>query len=131
MAEVLTVSGPAERFQAILEKMARETSGSKELVISDRNGLPVASLRRGPKTAPATASATMVLAAAQNVAFNLGLEGQPNVQIEGPGWKVIVWPLGAGLSLLGVFDENVNLGYVRMAVQHRMTELKEILDELA
>lgn len=130
MAEVVALSGPAERFQAILEKMARETQGTKDLVISDCSGLPVASLQRGPKTTAATASATMACAAAQNVASNLGLEGQPDVLIEGPGWKVIVWSLGAGLSLLGVFDEEVNLGYLRIAVQHLMAELKQILDEL-
>ena len=119
------------RLQSILEGLAWRVDGLRAAVVGDPNGLPVASLARGETSLAATAMATMILYAAENVASNLGLAGHKDVLIEGGGWKVLVRSLGGGFTLLGVLDGTVNLGLVRLEIERSTPEMRALLDELA
>jgi len=119
-------SAPAERLELVLRRIARQLDLSA-MVVGDRNGLPIASFSRADHSLAATAMATMILYAAENVAANLGLVGQEDVLVEGRGWKVLVRALGDGFTLLAVMEGEVNLGLLRLEIARAIPQLKELL----
>ena len=120
-------STPSERLERLLRELARHLDLSA-VVVGDPNGLPIASISQGERTLAATAMATMILYAAENVASNLGLEGHKDVLIEGKEWKVLVRSLGQGFTFLGVLEGDVNLGLARREVERLMPEIRALLD---
>lgn len=124
------VGTPQVRLQTALDNLARQLEGVRTLVVGDSNGLPVASITRGPKTLAATASATMVLSAAASVAANMGLSALEDVLLEGPDYKVLVQGLGHGFSIFAVLSSEANLGIVRLLMNQKAAEIRTVLDDL-
>lgn len=129
-APKVTIGTPEVRLQTALDDLARQLEGVRTLVVGDSNGLPVASITRGPKTLAATASATMVLSAAASVAANMGLSALEDVLLEGPDYKVLVQGLGHGFSVFVVLSSETNLGIVRLLMNQKAAEIRTILDDL-
>lgn len=129
-ATVRVSLSPEVRLQQVLEVLALAIPGSRSLAVGDPNGLPVVSLDRGPNTMAATAMATLAMSAAKNVCVTLGLERPEDVLIESSGWKVLVRSLGNGFTFLVVLEATVNLGLVKLEVERRCQELREVLDEM-
>jgi len=129
MTLVAPRSAPSERLERLLRDFARQLDLSA-VVVGDPNGLPIASVNRGERTLAATAMATMILYAAENVAANLGLEGHEDVLVEGRGWKVLVRSLGEGFTFLGVIEGEANLGLFRLEIARVAPEIRTLLEAL-
>ncbi|HEY5606049.1 MAG TPA: roadblock/LC7 domain-containing protein [Thermoplasmata archaeon] len=106
------------------------TRGDETLVVGDRNGLPIVSIHRSPATLAATASATIVLAAARNVASTSALSPLEDVLLEGADYKVLVRSIGNGFTLLAVLVGDVNLGMAKLLMAHQAREIGELLEML-
>ena len=78
----------------------------------------------------ATAIATMVLAAARNVASNLALSPLEDVLLEGADCKVLVRSIGNGFTLLAVLVGDVNLGMAKLLIAHKAREIGDLLEIL-
>lgn len=122
-------STPAQKLERLLRNFARQLDLSA-VVVGDTNGLPVVSVSRGDRTLAATAMATMILYAAENVASNLGLEGHEDVLLEGKDWKVLVRSLGDGFTFLVVIEGQANLGLLRLEVERIIPELRALIAEM-
>jgi predicted regulator of Ras-like GTPase activity (Roadblock/LC7/MglB family) len=114
-----------------LETLANEIGGVRAAVVGDRSGLPIVSTFRGPSSMTTTAMATLALSAATKVTSSLNLPEPDDILIEAGGWRVIVQLLGNGFTLTCVLPAEGNLGLVKLAMQARGREIRELLDELA
>ena len=113
-----------------LETLANEIGGVRAAVVGDRSGLPIVSTFRGPSAMTTTAMATLALSAATKVTSSLNLPEPDDILIEAGGWRVIVQLLGNGFTLTCVLPAEGNLGLVKLAMQSRGREIRELLDEL-
>jgi predicted regulator of Ras-like GTPase activity (Roadblock/LC7/MglB family) len=113
-----------------LETLANEVGGVRAAVVGDRSGLPIVSTFRGPSSMTTTAMATLALSAATKVTSSLNLPEPDDILIEAGGWRVIVQLLGNGFTLTCVLPAEGNLGLVKLAMQARGREIRELLDEL-
>ena len=113
-----------------LETLANEIGGVRAAVVGDRSGLPIVSTFRGPSSMTTTAMATLALSAATKVTSSLNLPEPDDILIEAGGWRVIVQLLGNGFTLTCVLPAEGNLGLVKLAMQSRGREIRELLDEL-
>ena len=113
-----------------LETLANEIGGVRAAVVGDRSGLPIVSTFRGPSSMTTTAMATLALSAATKVTSSLSLPEPDDILIEAGGWRVIVQLLGNGFTLTCVLPAEGNLGLVKLAMQSRGREIRELLDEL-
>lgn len=113
-----------------LESLANEIGGVRAAVVGDRSGLPIVSTFRGPSSMTTTAMATLALSAATKVTSSLNLPEPDDILIEAGGWRVIVQLLGNGFTLTCVLPADGNLGLVKLAMQARGREIRELLDEL-
>ncbi len=128
MTEATSIPSLSKRLVEVLARLKRDCAGSRLFVIADQNGLPLAAYPSGLKSPAATACAAVAISTARRIASYLGLEGNPTVIIEASGWKVLVGSLGR-FSLLGVFDDDTNLGFVKMYMQQKEIEVQEILEQ--
>jgi predicted regulator of Ras-like GTPase activity (Roadblock/LC7/MglB family) len=127
---------PEDSLRKALQRFLRDLPEAQAVAIGDPNGLPVASLGRGPRAsaAPAmetTAMATMALAAAQQVASSLHLAKAQEILIRTAGGLVIVQALGRGFSLSVVLSGEGNLGFAALTMQRLADEIQMILATLA
>jgi predicted regulator of Ras-like GTPase activity (Roadblock/LC7/MglB family) len=129
IAETSASSAESE-LQSVLRDLAKELEGTQTLVVGDRNALPIVSNHRGPATLAATASATIVLAAARNVASTSALSPLEDVLLEGADYKVLVRSIGNGFTLLAVLVGDVNLGMAKLLMAHKAREIGELLEML-
>jgi predicted regulator of Ras-like GTPase activity (Roadblock/LC7/MglB family) len=113
-----------------LETLANEIGGVRAAVVGDRSGLPIVSTFRGPSSMTTTAMATLALSAATKVTSSLNLPAPDDILIEAGGWRVLVQLLGNGFTLTCVLPAEGNLGLVKLAMQSRGREIRELLDEL-
>jgi predicted regulator of Ras-like GTPase activity (Roadblock/LC7/MglB family) len=113
-----------------LETLANEIGGVRAAVVGDRSGLPIVSTFRGPSSMTTTAMATLALSAATKVTSSLNLPEPDDILIEAGGWRVIVQLLGNGFTLTCVLPAEGNLGLVKLAMQSRGREIRELLDEI-
>ena len=120
-----------EALGEALDLLANEIPSVRALVVGDRSGLPIASTFRSPTAMTTTAMATLALSAASKVTSSLNLPEPEDILIEAGGWRVLVRLLGNGFTLTSVFSTDENLGLVKLAMQARGREIREILDELA
>ena len=137
--ETLTLDDPIElnvltsdaALGKCLEALAEEIGGVRALVVGDRSGLPIVSTFRGPSSMTTTAMATLALSAATKVTSSLNLPEPDDILIEAGGWRILVQLLGNGFTLTCVLPADENLGLVKLAMQARGREIREILDEMA
>lgn len=136
--ETLSVDAPVE-FKRLssdealgqaLDLLATEIPSVRALVVGDRSGLPIASTFRSPTSMTTTAMATLALSAATKVTSSLNLPNPDDILIEAGGWRVLVRLLGNGFTLTCVFSTDENLGLVKLAMQARGREIRDLLDEL-
>jgi predicted regulator of Ras-like GTPase activity (Roadblock/LC7/MglB family) len=114
-----------------LETLANEIGGVRAAVVGDRSGLPIVSTFRGPSSMTTTAMATLAFSAATKVTSSLNLPEPDDILIEAGGWRVLVQLLGNGFTLTCVVPAEGNLGLVKLAMQSRGREIRELLDEMA
>jgi predicted regulator of Ras-like GTPase activity (Roadblock/LC7/MglB family) len=119
-----------EALGRTLDLLENEITSVRALVIGDRSGLPIASTFRSPTSLTTTAMATLVLSAATKVTSSLNLPNPEDVLIEAGGWRVLVRLLGNGFTLTSVFSSDENLGLVKLAMEARGREIRELLDEM-
>ncbi|TLZ56525.1 MAG: hypothetical protein E6K15_05570 [Methanobacteriota archaeon] len=119
-----------EALVHVLESLASEIGGVRALVVGDRSGLPIVSTFRGPASMTTTAMATLALSAATKVTSSLNLPEPEDILIEAGGWRVLVQLLGNGLTLTCVLPADENLGLVKLAMQARGREIREIIDDI-
>jgi predicted regulator of Ras-like GTPase activity (Roadblock/LC7/MglB family) len=137
--ETLTVEVPVEASRRsadeallhVLESLEDEIGGVRALVVGDRSGLPIVSTFRGPTSMTTTAMATLAMSAATKVTSSLNLPEPDDILIEAGGWRVLVQLLGNGFTLTCVLPADENLGLVKLAMQARGREIREIIDEIA
>jgi predicted regulator of Ras-like GTPase activity (Roadblock/LC7/MglB family) len=120
-----------EALARTLDLLANEITSVRALVVGDRSGLPIASTFRSPNSMTTTAMATLALSAATKVTSSLNLPDPEDILIEAGTWRVLVRLLGNGVTLTSVFSSDENLGLVKLAMQARGREIREILDEMA
>ena len=120
-----------EALGQALDLLANEITSVRALVVGDRSGLPIASTFRSPTAMTTTAMATLALSAASKVTSSLNLPDPEDILIEAGGWRVLVRLLGNGFTLTSVFSTDENLGFVKLAMEARGREIREILDEMA
>ena len=113
-----------------LETLANEIGGVRAAVVGDRSGLPIVSTFRGPSSMTTTAMATLAFSAATKVTSSLNLPEPDDILIEAGGWRVLVQLLGNGFTLTCVVPAEGNLGLVKLAMQSRGREIRELLDEI-
>jgi predicted regulator of Ras-like GTPase activity (Roadblock/LC7/MglB family) len=113
-----------------LETLANEIGGVRAAVVGDRSGLPIISTFRGPSSMTTTAMATLAFSAATKVTSSLNLPEPDDILIEAGGWRVLVQLLGNGFTLTCVLPAEGNLGLVKLAMQSRGREIRELLDEI-
>ena len=113
-----------------LESLANEIGGVRAAVVGDRSGLPIVSTFRGPSSMTTTAMATLALSAATKATSSLNLPPPDDILIEAGGWRVIVQLLGNGFTHTCVLPSDENLGLVKLSMQARGREIRELLDEL-
>lgn len=138
VAIVAVGPSPAERAALSLDEalsrnldlLAGEITSVRALVVGDRSGLPIASSFRSPTSLTTTAMATLALNAATKVTSSLNLPDPEDILIEAGGWRVLVRLLGNGFTLTSVFSSDENLGLVKLAMEARGREIREILDEM-
>jgi predicted regulator of Ras-like GTPase activity (Roadblock/LC7/MglB family) len=118
-------------IQDELESLARQIGEVRGLVVGDRSGLPIASTLRGKTSLTTTAMATLALTAATKITTSLSLPGPEDILIEAGEWHVLVRLLGNGFTLTGVFPADENIGLVKIAMQARGREIRQLLDEMA
>ena len=70
------------------------------------------------------------LSAATKVTSSLNLPEPEDILIEAGGWRVLVQLLGNGLTLTCVLPADENLGLVKLAMQARGREIREIIDDI-
>jgi predicted regulator of Ras-like GTPase activity (Roadblock/LC7/MglB family) len=129
-AEIAVLSSD-EILGQTLDLLANEITSVQALVVGDRSGLPIASTFRSPTSMTTTAMATLALSAATKVTSSLNLPDPEDILIEAGGWRVLVRLLGNGFTLTSVFSSDENLGLVKLAMQARGREIREVLDEMA
>lgn len=120
-----------EALAQALDRLASEIGSVQALVIGDRSGLPIASTYRSPTAMTTTAMATLALTAATKITSSLNLPDPEDILIDAGGWRVLVRLLGNGYTLTCVFPSDENLGLVKLAMQARGREIRDILDEIA
>ncbi len=125
-----SASSAESELQSVLRNLAKELEGTQTLVVGDRNALPIVSIHRGPATLAATASATMLLAAARNVASTSALSPLKDILLEGADYKVLVRSIGNGFTLLAVLVGDVNPGMAKLLMAHKAREIGELLEIL-
>ena len=118
-------------IQDELESLARQIGGVRALVVGDRSGLPIASTLRGKTSLTTTAMATLALTAATKVTTSLDLPQPEDILIEAGDWHVLVRLLGNGYTLTGVFPADENIGLVKIAMEARGREIRQLLDDMA
>lgn len=128
--EFKTLSSDEALGQA-LDLLATEIPSVRALVVGDRSGLPIASTFRSPTSMTTTAMATLAFSAASKVTSSLNLPEPDDILIEAGGWRVLVRLLGNGFTLTSVFSTDENLGFVKLAMQARGREIRDLLDEMA
>jgi len=116
-----------DSLDRLLQEMADEIAGVRVLVVGDRNGLPLGAYSKGTRSMAATAVATLIVTAGQDLARTLELKEFSDVLVEGPTWKVFVRLLAGGFTLMGVLEGEVNLGMVRLAVGRRVPQIEASL----
>jgi predicted regulator of Ras-like GTPase activity (Roadblock/LC7/MglB family) len=139
VTEITSVDAPVEfrRLSAdealgqALDLLATEIPSVRALVLGDRSGLPIASTFRSPTSMTTTAMATLALSAATKVTSSLNLPNPEDILIEAGGWRVLVRLLGNGFTLTSVFSSDENLGFVKLAMQSRGREIRDLLDAMA
>src|SRR2546428_143280 len=114
----------------VLASPASEIGGVRALVVGDRSGLPIVSTCRGSASMTTTAMATLALSAATKVTSSLNLPEPDDILIEAGGWRVLVQLLGNGFTLTCVLPADENLGLVKLAMQARGREIREIIDDI-
>jgi len=123
-----------EALVHVLESLASEIGGVRALVVGDRSGLPIVSTFRGSASMTTTAMATLALSAATKVTSSLNLPEPDDILIEAGGWRVLVQLLGNGFTLTCVLTcvlpADENLGLVKLAMQARGREIREIIDDI-
>lgn len=120
-----------EALGQALDLLANDIPSVQALVLGDRSGLPIASTFRSPTSMTTTAMATLAMSAATKVTSSLNLPDPDDILIEAGGWRVLVCLLGNGFTLTSVFSIDENLGFVKMAMQSRGREIRDLLDEMA
>src|SRR5438093_816209 len=85
---------------------------------------------RGPASMTMTAMATLAMSAATKVTSSLNLPEPDDILIEAGGWRVLVQLLGNGFTLTCVLPADENLGLVKLAMQARGREIREIIDDI-
>lgn len=127
----LRALSPDEALGQALDLLANDIPSVQALVLGDRSGLPIASTFRSPTSMTTTAMATLALSAATRVTSSLTLPDPDDILIEAGGWRVLVRLLGNGFTLTSVFSIDENLGFVKMAMQSRGREIRDLLDAMA
>jgi predicted regulator of Ras-like GTPase activity (Roadblock/LC7/MglB family) len=127
----IRVPSSDEALGQTLDRLANEITSVRVLVVGDRSGLPIASTFRNPTSLTTTAMATLALSAATKVTSSLNLPDPTDILIEAGNWRVLVHLLGNGFTLTSVFSLDENLGLVKLAMEGRGREIREILDEMA
>ena len=125
-----TMRSSDEALVQVLESLADEIGGVRALVVGDRSGLPIVSTFRGPASMTTTAMATLAMSAATKVTSSLNLPEPDDILIEAGGWRVLVQLLGNGFTLTCVLPGDENLGLVKLAMQARGREIREIIDDI-
>jgi len=125
-----TMRSSDEALVHVLESLADEIGGVRALVVGDRSGLPIVSTFRGPASMTTTAMATLAMSAATKVTSSLNLPEPDDILIEAGGWRVLVQLLGNGFTLTCVLPADENLGLVKLAMQARGREIREIIDDI-
>ena len=125
-----TMRSSDEALVHVLESLAEEIGGVRALVVGDRSGLPIVSTFRGPASMTTTAMATLAMSAATKVTSSLNLPEPDDILIEAGGWRVLVQLLGNGFTLTCVLPADENLGLVKLAMQARGREIREIIDDI-
>ena len=126
----VTMRSSDEALVHVLESLADEIGGVRALVVGDRSGLPIVSTFRGPASMTTTAMATLAMSAATKVTSSLNLPEPDDILIEAGGWRVLVQLLGNGFTLTCVLPGDENLGLVKLAMQARGREIREIIDDI-
>jgi len=126
----VTMRSSDEALVHVLESLADEIGGVRALVVGDRSGLPIVSTFRGPASMTTTAMATLAMSAATKVTSSLNLPEPDDILIEAGGWRVLVQLLGNGFTLTCVLPADENLGLVKLAMQARGREIREIIDDI-
>jgi predicted regulator of Ras-like GTPase activity (Roadblock/LC7/MglB family) len=127
----IRVPSADDAMRRTLDLLANEITSVRVLVVGDRSGLPIASAFRSPTSLTTTAMATLALSAATKVTSSLNLPDPTDILIEAGTWRVLVRLLGNGFTLTSVFSLDENLGLVKLAMEARGREIREILDEMA
>ena len=125
-----TMRSSDEALVQVLESLADEIGGVRALVVGDRSGLPIVSTFRGRASMTMTAMATLAMSAATKVTSSLNLPEPDDILIEAGGWRVLVQLLGNGFTLTCVLPGDENLGLVKLAMQARGREIREIIDDI-
>ncbi len=125
-----TMRSSDEALVQVLESLADEIGGVRALVVGDRSGLPIVSTFRGRASMTMTAMATLAMSAATKVTSSLNLPEPDDILIEAGGWRVLVQLLGNGFTLTCVLPADENLGLVKLAMQARGREIREIIDDI-
>ena len=126
----VTMRSSDEALVHVLESLADEIGGVRALVVGDRSGLPIVSTFRGPASMTTTAMATLAMSAATKVTSSLNLPEPDDILIEAGGWRVLVQLLGNGFTLTCVLPADENLGLVKLAMQARGREIRDIIDDI-
>jgi predicted regulator of Ras-like GTPase activity (Roadblock/LC7/MglB family) len=121
---------PDARLNGLLWTIVRDIDGIKGLVVSDPQGLAIASLARGQNTAAAAAMATLLRSGAAKVAAGLGLSDPTNIVIDTPQMLVLVEFLAGGYTLLAALSKDVNLGFARMELARYSADLDALIRSL-
>src|SRR5437016_3389634 len=126
-----TMRSSDDALVQVLESLADEIGGLRVLVVGDRSGLPIVSTFRGRASMTMTAMATLAMSAATKVTSSLNLPEPDDILIEAGGWRVLVQLLGNGFTLTCVLPADEDLGLVKLAMQARGREIREIIDDNA
>ena len=125
-----TMRSSDEALVQVLESLADGIGGARALVVGDRSGLPIVSTFRGHASMTMTAMATLAMSAATKVTSSLNLPEPDDILIEAGGWRVLVQLLGNGFTLTCVLPADEDLGLVKLAMQARGREIREIIDDI-
>ena len=126
---------PQVSLRLALQRFLRDLPEARAVSVGDPNGLPIASLGRGPaRSAPAletTAMATMALGAAEQIVASLRLGLSLEVNVRTATAVVIIRDLGRGFSLSVVLAGEANLGLATLTIGRLADEVRAILARLA
>jgi predicted regulator of Ras-like GTPase activity (Roadblock/LC7/MglB family) len=118
---------PQQELDRVLQAIALEIPGTRVVVVGDGNGLPVASFSKGTKSMAATAVATLIVTASQDLTKLLELRDFRDVLVEGRNWKVFVRLLQGNFTFMAVLEGEANLGLMRLEMNRRCREIEGIL----